>query len=194
VLSSTCSSHNIPFFTFPDENQRGAGTIEVNSAILEDPNNVAAASGIEVATEAEAAEYAHYLEVTEEGEEEVTKYIAWETGDGSNALELAQLLKDSLTMALPGSKEPTGTFEDYYQAIIGELGVAGQQAERMVENQETLVAALKNNREAVCGVSLDEEMANMIRFQHAYNAAARMVTTIDELLDRIINHMGRVGI
>ncbi|WP_277674602.1 flagellar basal body rod C-terminal domain-containing protein, partial [Piscibacillus halophilus] len=43
------------------------------------------------------------------------------------------------------------------------------------------------------GVSLDEEMANMIKFQHAYNAAARSLTVVDEMLDRVINQMGIVG-
>jgi len=118
--------------------------------------------------------------------------VVWETGDGSNALALAQL-KHELTMVLPGNEQPTGTFEDYYRAVIGQLGVAGQEARRMVENQELLVSQLQNNRESVSGVSLDEEMVNMIRFQHAYSAAARLVTVIDEMLDRIINRTGLVG-
>jgi len=52
---------------------------------------------------------------------------------------------------------------------------------------------LQNLKESISGVSLDEEMANMIRFQHAYNAAARMMTAVDETLDTIIHRLGIVG-
>jgi flagellar hook-associated protein 1 FlgK len=50
------------------------------------------------------------------------------------------------------------------------------------------------SRESVSGVNLDEEMTNMLRFQHAYSAAARMITAIDETLDVLINRTGRVGL
>nr|WP_272899185.1 flagellar basal body rod C-terminal domain-containing protein [Caldalkalibacillus salinus] len=56
-----------------------------------------------------------------------------------------------------------------------------------------LLNAADNRRQSVSGVSLDEEMSNMIKFQHAYNAAARMVTATDELLDTVVNRMGLVG-
>ncbi len=109
-------------------------------------------------------------------------------GDGSNALALAKLLKLEKIAQLGGT-----TFEDYYQAMIGELGVQGQQAKRMAENQQLLVSQLDSNRQEVSGVSLDEEMVNMIRFQHAYAAAARMITAIDEMLGVIIERLGVVG-
>ena len=63
----------------------------------------------------------------------------------------------------------------------------------MTENQVVLENHLLNLKESISGVSLDEEMANMIRFQHAYNAAARMMTAVDETLDVIINRLGIVG-
>jgi flagellar hook-associated protein 1 len=50
------------------------------------------------------------------------------------------------------------------------------------------------DREAVSGVSLDEEMTNMLAYQHGYQAAARLVTTVDEMLDVLINRTGRVGL
>lgn len=87
----------------------------------------------------------------------------------------------------------TSTFNEFIDAAVTSLGVEAQEAERMVENQEDLLNQLKNRREAVSGVSLDEEMTDMIKFQQAYNAASRIVTTIDEQLDTIINRMGIVG-
>ncbi len=109
-----------------------------------------------------------------------------EKGDGSNALDLAGLKHQTI--------DGLGTtFDDYYRSMIGVRGVDAQQAVRMKENQELLVSQLENNRQAVSGVSLDEEMINMIKFQHAYSAASRLITALDEMLEIIINRMGVVG-
>ncbi len=64
----------------------------------------------------------------------------------------------------------------------------------MVSNQAVLVTQIDNTRQSTSGVSIDEEMSNMIKFQHAYNASARMVTAVDEMIDVIVNRMGRVGL
>ncbi|MBM7570246.1 flagellar hook-associated protein FlgK [Aquibacillus albus] len=111
-----------------------------------------------------------------------------DSGDGTNAEELADVLRKSDV----GLGEET-SFKSYYESVIGEMGVVSQESKRMVENATTLRQQVEENRESVSGVSLDEEMSNMIKFQHAYNAAARSMTTVDEMLDRIINNMGLVG-
>ncbi|MFS8630708.1 MAG: flagellar hook-associated protein FlgK, partial [Bacillales bacterium] len=67
------------------------------------------------------------------------------------------------------------------------------EANRLKENSEVLARSVDENRQSVSAVSLDEEFANLIQFQHAYNAAARQITVIDEMLDKIINGMGIVG-
>lgn len=110
-----------------------------------------------------------------------------ETGDNSNALRIAAL-RTELTM-----KGGTATFGDYYNSIVGIVGVRTREAQNIAENQEALVFHIENNRQAVEGVSLDEEMTNMIKYQHAYEAAARVITAMDEALDTIINGMGVVG-
>jgi flagellar hook-associated protein 1 FlgK len=86
-----------------------------------------------------------------------------------------------------------GTFEQFHQTLVGQLGIQTQEATRQSANQQMLVEQVDMRRQSVSGVSLDEEMANMIKFQHAYNAAARAMTTFDQLLDKIINSMGIVG-
>lgn len=63
----------------------------------------------------------------------------------------------------------------------------------MVNNRNYLLEQLLNQRESVSGVSLDEEMTNMIKYQHAYSAAARVITAMDEMLDIIVNRLGTVG-
>ncbi|WP_199616760.1 flagellar hook-associated protein FlgK [Paenibacillus alkalitolerans] len=86
-----------------------------------------------------------------------------------------------------------GSFDEFFRAVVGQLGVQGQEAARQADNQTILVEQVDNRRQSVSGVSLDEEMANMIKFQHAYNAAARAMTAVDEMLDKVINGMGVVG-
>ncbi|RMF03595.1 MAG: flagellar hook-associated protein FlgK, partial [Chloroflexi bacterium] len=87
----------------------------------------------------------------------------------------------------------TTTLSEYYRAGIAELGQQAQQSVLMVENQDLLVQSLEERQEQISGVSLDEETTNLIQFQHAYQAAARVMTTVDGMLDTVINRMGLVG-
>jgi len=87
----------------------------------------------------------------------------------------------------------SGTLDDYFRAVISELGTRSSNSSRNLQNQQDLVDNVEVQRQSVSGVSLDEEMADVIKFQHAYNAAARNMTVIDEMLDRVINQMGIVG-
>ncbi|OIQ09854.1 flagellar hook-associated protein 1 [Moorella thermoacetica] len=105
-------------------------------------------------------------------------------GDGSNALAIAQL-QHKLIENLDNT-----TFDDYYKNFTAKLGVDAHEATRMTTNQGVLVDQLTNRKESISGVSLDEEMANMLQYQRAYEASARMITTLDSMLDKIINGMG----
>jgi flagellar hook-associated protein 1 FlgK len=64
---------------------------------------------------------------------------------------------------------------------------------KMQESQEVMQSSVDTQRMSLSGVSLDEEMTNMIKYQHSYSAAARAVTAIDEMLDVLINKTGLVG-
>jgi len=86
-----------------------------------------------------------------------------------------------------------GTFDEFLRAVVSEIGVQTQEATRQTQNQQILVDQVDARRQSTSGVSLDEEMADMIKYQHAYNAAARALTTFDEMLDKVINSMGVVG-
>ncbi|WP_299094866.1 flagellar hook-associated protein FlgK [uncultured Metabacillus sp.] len=109
-------------------------------------------------------------------------------GDSQNATRLADVKNKTFT--IDGN---TTSFQNYYEGIIGGMAVDAQEAERLTANSGVLRDAVDLRRQSVSAVSLDEEMTNMIQFQHAYNAAARMITMQDELLDRIINGMGISG-
>lgn len=94
----------------------------------------------------------------------------------------------------PGSQMVAGaTADDFWRSVCADVGVMSQESKRMVNNQEILLNELENKRQSLAGVSLDEEMTNMIKFQHAYNAASRFITTIDEAIEVIVNRMGLVG-
>jgi len=110
-----------------------------------------------------------------------------EAGDGSNALAIAQL-KDALTMS-----GGTATFGDFYKSVVATLGVDCQEATRTAGNQKLLVEQFTNRKEAVSGVSIDEEVMNMLKLQRGYEAASRLLTIMDELIDRLINQTGLVG-
>lgn len=110
-----------------------------------------------------------------------------EVGNGQNAKKLG----DVFFAKLPGLEG--SSVQNYYAQAIGQLGVEGQQAIKMTESSGVLLLAVSNRRDSISTVSLDEEMTDMIRFQQAYNASARMITVMDEALDKIINGMGTVG-
>lgn len=104
------------------------------------------------------------------------------SGSGGNALNLSEVIK---TDKIFNSGESTTM--DKYQSVISSLGVKGQRANQMVSNQETLVSQLENQRQSISGVSLDEEMSNMIKYQQAYNAAAKLISNSNRMLDSLMS-------
>jgi flagellar hook-associated protein 1 len=103
------------------------------------------------------------------------------SGDGKNADRFSQL---GLGTTAPDAD---------YRALVVALGVEASVAARDLTVQSVISGQVDAARESVSGVNLDEEMTSMLSFQHAYNAAARMVTAIDEALDKLINGTGIVG-
>ncbi len=83
------------------------------------------------------------------------------------------------------------TINAYYKEIINTLGVSAETASRNVTSQTKILKDLEMQRLSVSGVSLDEEMTNLIQFQHAYSANAKVISTVDELLDVVINGLKR---
>lgn len=103
------------------------------------------------------------------------------TVSGHNTLVVASLYTSSQTTS------------DFYSGLVGKIGGASSQAIEMASNQQLVVDQLQQRVEQNSGVSLDEEATNMVRFQHAYQAAARVITTMDEMLNTLINNTGLVG-
>lgn len=107
-------------------------------------------------------------------------------GKGANALNMAKS-RHNLKLYNWGSPD------DFVKSLVTNLAVDKQEATRLFTNQTVQVKQITVNKDSISGVSLDEEMADMIRFQQAYNANARMLTVFDELIDTVINKMGLVG-
>lgn len=108
---------------------------------------------------------------------------------GDNAVLMSSRLKIDTNSATLGYK----TLDNYYSSMIGALGIQRDNAKNSSTNQQTMVDQIDTWRKSVSGVNLDEEMTNMLKFQQGYNASARVMTTIDSMLDKLINDTGMVG-
>jgi len=114
---------------------------------------------------------------------DANKIAASETvnGDGGNA-ELIGTFKDGLFM-----NGGTSTFNSYHASFVGKVGQDLADEERGLDHHTNLMNQLINKREGISGVSIDEEMINLIRYQLGYNSAARLCNVADELIDTLLN-------
>jgi flagellar hook-associated protein 1 len=87
-----------------------------------------------------------------------------------------------------------GSTDQMYSGLVAQVGVDVQANLRAQSTAQSLSDAVENRRQSVSGVSLDEEMTNLIRFQRGYQASARTMTTMDDMLDTLVNHTGRAGL
>lgn len=109
-------------------------------------------------------------------------------GNGKIALEMCQLIWQKDDKGNPDNLD--GVFKSLINAISIEMGDITSRSKA----QEVMQLHLSDQRKSISDVSLDEEMTNVIRFGHAYNACSRVISAIDEELDKLINGTGRVGL
>ena len=102
-------------------------------------------------------------------------------GDNSNALEIAALADKLL---LNNGNE---TFADYHANTMAEIGSLKQNADALYNQSDAVSTQLKNSRQSVQGVVLDEEMTDLIKFQQSYNAAANVISVVNELMNTVLN-------
>jgi flagellar hook-associated protein 1 FlgK len=108
--------------------------------------------------------------------------------DGANALAIAQLKQMKVL------DNGTADFNQYFLKFVADLGTQGYTASYMLETQQDVANQLETLRDSVMGVNTDEEMMDIIRFQQGMNAISRYMTALDDMLDRVINGMGRAGL
>jgi flagellar hook-associated protein 1 FlgK len=104
-------------------------------------------------------------------------------GNGDNALGIAGI---RFQRAVMGGSE---TLNEFYGSIIAGTGLRGEAAQSENQNRDLIVENLTNLRKSISGVNIDEELVNLVKFQHGYAAAARFISKVDEMLDLLINRM-----
>ena len=105
-------------------------------------------------------------------------------GDGRAAVEIASIRNSKIMVG------KMKTFDDYFADSVTNVGLKGEQAETNLLSQNALMGNLRDMRESISGVNIDEELAEIMKFQHGYNAAAKFITVWDSLVDTIINRLG----
>lgn len=160
------SQTNIDFFEVPAGGYADitAGNISLSQEVIDNVYNIAASS-----TE---------IDLT-----------AADTQEGNN--EIALLLYGLTTS---NKLSTIGNFESYVESFVVQLGISSASAQETAESQSAIAENLEMRKESISGVSLDEEMMNLISYQHTYSAASRVLSAVDEALDVLINRTGRVGL
>lgn len=126
---------------------------------------------------------------------EVTKMPVYRqngTADSNGAVDMSLGTKitaawQQTSMVIAPDDTVPCNFEDYYDKIIDRLGISGNVYYTASQTMSATVASVDNQRQQVIGVSSDEELTNMIKYQSAYNAASRYITVISEMTDTIVS-------
>ncbi len=105
-------------------------------------------------------------------------------GDNTNSLEITKIQSYEYTRFTGGTQN---TLDGFYNSLVGEVANRTRTVDRSFEFNTLVNNQLNEMRDSVSGVSLDEEMANLVKFQHAYSAAARLITMSDEMLQTLLN-------
>lgn len=170
-MSNTDPGSGIPAIPFFEFHEDVLATIKVHDSIVDNPGNI-------------------------------RTHLGSDSLDGSIALAIADFIEGTYNDYLEGlagsAQDPEfqlsgGNFSEKWTAVVSNLGIEAQRVESGLDTQELLVKELANRKDSISGVSLDEEITNLIREQHAFNAASRVITIADEMLDTIINRMGLGG-
>lgn len=147
------------FFETPMDVEGAAANLRLNDVIIKDPGRIAGAA------------------------------VANSPADNRVANAISQLQYQSVIGSadeMPGAQK-SATIDEFYNSIVGEVGIQSKGAQNAEANQENIVKQLSNLRESISGVSLDEETQKMIEFQKGFEASARIIKTADEMFDTVLN-------
>ena len=113
--------------------------------------------------------------------------------NGEEAFEKAEELLDlwkKEELKLNPSGGDAENYSSYYNSFIYDIGNTGEFMNNMASSESAMAQSLDNRRQEVAGVSSDEELTNMIKFQNAYNASSRYITVVSEMLEHLIERLG----
>lgn len=105
-------------------------------------------------------------------------------GDNRAALDIAKIRNSPVMVG------NSRTFDEFFSEAVTEIGLKGEQAELTLETHTAILKELTDMRDSVSGVNIDEELADIVKFQHGYNASAKFISIVNEMLDTVINRMG----
>jgi flagellar hook-associated protein 1 FlgK len=169
-------------FAFSDDSSNVLAALGINTFFTgDDASNMGMASSLEVNKSLMAA-----------GKVSTTGEVA--VGDNTNALDLVDLQDTSFTMnrwtyergESPVSQSSSNNMENFYHVLVGSIGIESQSITRTRDYNEVIVNQLSQSRDNISAVSLDEEMTQLIKFQHAYAAAAKLVSVADEMFQTLL--------
>lgn len=194
TLGALLQERDVDAESFIDQINAFAKTIaeEVNR-IHEDGYNLNQTTGIPF-FEPLTQNFAAQMDISDEIGDDPTNIAATSSPDRPTdndiALAIAALGTSDLAFDVNGDTVNT-TVSEFVSSMLGRVGALTRNATDLVEYQQNTMDLLTKQREAVSGVSLDEEMTNIIKFQRAYEAAARLITVADEMLKTIIEAASR---
>ena len=125
-----------------------------------------------------------------------TTYEPNNTGDGSNAVLLSALFNSTKanTVNTAGTRSIGDiSLNSYYNASVTNLGSLSEAMNSKVSAQGDIMTQVESWRSSTSGVNWNEELTNMIKFQQGFSACSRCLTTMDEMLDKLVNSTGTVG-
>lgn len=190
----------LPFFiikgdtTSDNEKNITAANISINTEILKDVMKIKVGVNGDPGADGESdgkralaiAELRNTLMRIQDVDYDMDREKFIKTITGSEKLELNEDGVSTIKSNINGMK-----VDNYFKDTVDKLGIQEQEARRIIKNQEVLLSSFQQRRDSISGVSLDEEMANLVQFQHAYQANAKIIATVDELLDVVVNGLKR---
>lgn len=159
------SQTGVKLFNVPNDDYANvtAGNISLSAEVLASPMNIAASS----------------LPVDPSSPNS-------QKGNNIIALALYELTRST-------SIDTVGSFQDFLKSFVVQVGITSASAQEMYKSQTIIINNLEDRKDSISGVSIDEEMINLVSFQYAYAAASRVLTAVDEALETLITSTGRVG-
>ena len=175
-------------FTSPTSYEIYDNSNPASPALLETVSGYDPAAGTDVFPTPGGLDYGYQIRLTGDpaaGDEFNIAYNSNGDGDNRNALALGQVL----TSKIMGSG--TESLSDVYNSLVSDVGTTTRQADLAQRSHEQLLQRSLDARDAVSGVNLDEEAANLVRFQQAYQAAAQVISTANEMFDTLLGAVRR---
>ncbi len=127
--------------------------------------------------------------LSDSGLNNITASATTAKGDNTIARQISNLRDVDILVNSTGKV----SVDEYYRNLILEIGNGGMEADRVATSQATVVNAVDAQRNAISGVSMDEEMSNMMKYKFAYDASSRVLNVMDSMMETIITSLGKVG-